>query len=75
MKVHINADGCAGHAQCAAQGPDIYALDDRGYAQQLDGEVPPRLVEQAASGAAACPERAIEIVTSPQTSCVDRERC
>ncbi|WP_181780401.1 ferredoxin [Pseudonocardia pini] len=61
MKIHIDTAKCAGHAQCAANGPDVYELDDVGYALPFDGEVPPHLEQQARLGADACPERAITI--------------
>ena len=61
MKVHINPDACAGHGQCAVHGPDVYTLDDFGYAQQLDDQVPAQFVDQASRGAAACPEQAIAL--------------
>lgn len=62
MKVLIDTAKCTGHAQCAANGPDLYELDDDGYAVPLAGEVPAHLEAQARAGADACPERAIEIV-------------
>ena len=61
MKIHIDTGRCAGHAQCAAAAPDVYELDDFGYALPQVGEVPPGLEPAARTGAAACPERAITI--------------
>jgi ferredoxin len=62
MKVRIDTSKCTGHAQCAANGPDLFDLDEDGYALALDGDVPAHLEGQARAGADACPERAIEIV-------------
>lgn len=61
MKIHVDTDKCAGHAQCAAHAPDVYELDDLGYVQPFDGEVPSPLEQRARIGAEACPERAIRI--------------
>jgi ferredoxin len=62
MKVRLDTSTCTGHAQCAAHGPDLFELDDDGYALPLDGDLPAHLEAQAGAGAEACPERAIEIV-------------
>jgi ferredoxin len=62
MKITVDTAKCTGHAQCAAHGPDIFELDDNGYAVLFDGEVPAHLEQQARSGAEACPERAIQVV-------------
>lgn len=62
MKVRIDTDRCSGHARCAANGPDVFELDDDGYALPLDGGIPAHLEAQARAGADACPERAIEII-------------
>jgi ferredoxin len=62
MKIVVDSGLCAGHAQCAALGPDVYELDDRGYCAIQEAEVPAGLERQAKDGAAACPEGAITIV-------------
>jgi ferredoxin len=59
MKVHVDSDSCVGHGQCAANGPTVYILDELGYALSPAGHIPDELQEQARTGAAACPERAI----------------
>jgi ferredoxin len=61
MKVRVDSTYCVGHAQCAANGPDVYALDDRGFAVSPPGDIPPELARQARKGADACPERAVVI--------------
>jgi ferredoxin len=62
MKITIDTAKCSGHAQCAANGPDFYDLDDDGYAVPFDGDVPEQLEQQARNGADACPERAIQLI-------------
>lgn len=61
MKISIDTTMCSGHARCAATAPEVFELDDSGYALPLDGEVPPGLREKAGEGALACPERAISV--------------
>ncbi|MFJ8493009.1 ferredoxin [Streptomyces sp. NPDC094038] len=61
MKVIIDTTACSGHARCAAASPELFRLDDDGYALPFDGEVPAGLEQAARDGAAACPERAITV--------------
>lgn len=61
MKISIDATMCSGHARCAATAPELFELDDSGYAVPFDGEVPAGLEAQASEGALACPERAITV--------------
>ena len=65
MKVHFDAERCAGHAQCAALAPDVYPLDDEGYC--VVGERTEIAEDQQANavrGAEACPEGALRIIPS-----------
>lgn len=59
MKVQVNSDKCQGHARCSEICPEVFQLDDQGYAFVKVKSVPVELYEQAAKAAAACPERAI----------------
>jgi ferredoxin len=61
MRITVDTAACVGHARCNAVAPDVYDLDDEGYAQPFDGDVPPALEPQAREGADACPERAIAL--------------
>jgi len=61
VKVIIDTGTCSGHARCAATAPDVFELDDSGYALPLDGEVRAGLEDRAREGAWACPERAITV--------------
>ena len=61
MKITIDTSTCSGHARCAATAPDVFELDDSGYALPLDGDVPADREEHAREGAYACPERAITV--------------
>ena len=62
MRIEFDAEHCAGHALCAAAGPDVYHLDDAGYCIPPKRDVAPELIDQAYSGADACPEQAITVI-------------
>lgn len=62
MRVHVDTERCQGHNRCYAIAPDLFDVDDLGYAHELnDGQVPPGQEDQARLAAANCPELAIEI--------------
>ena len=61
MRVTVDPARCVGHARCNATAPDVYDLDDDGYAVPLDGEVPAALEVRTQAGADACPERALTV--------------
>jgi ferredoxin len=62
MKIRVDRTMCQGHAMCAGEAPDLYTLDDDGYSNVDDLEVPPGMEQLARRGMAACPERAITII-------------
>jgi len=62
MQVHVDQERCQGHNRCYAIAPDLFDVDDLGFAHELgDGTVPVGMEEQARLAAANCPEFAIEI--------------
>ena len=62
MKVRVETEKCQGHNRCFVVAPELFELDDYGYAHELnDGEVPPGLEEKARLAVQNCPERAIYI--------------
>jgi len=61
VKITIDTQTCSGHARCAATAPDVFELDDNGYALPFDGEVAAGFEDRARDGAYACPERAITV--------------
>jgi ferredoxin len=61
MKIRIDKLGCVGNARCAAVAPELFPLDDNGYIQVDEIDVPAGREEDARRGAAACPERIILI--------------
>lgn len=62
MRLRIDPVICAGHGRCSALGPDVFVLNDDGYNDMGDIEIPAGLEEQAWAGFEACPERAISMV-------------
>ncbi len=61
MKITIDTAKCSGHARCWATAPDVFDLDDNGYALPLSREVPAHLEDAARAGERVCPERAITV--------------
>jgi ferredoxin len=63
MKVRVETEKCQGHNRCFVVAPELFELDDYGYAHEVnDGEVPPTLEAKAHLAVQNCPERAIIIV-------------
>ena len=65
MRVHVDGDKCQGHNRCYAIAPELFDVDDLGYAHELnDGLVPAGMEEKARLAVANCPEHAIELEES-----------
>jgi ferredoxin len=62
MRIRLDQDKCQGHSRCYSLAPELFDVDDDGYATVLvDGDVPAALQEKAVLAAANCPERAITV--------------
>jgi ferredoxin len=62
ITVRVDPDKCQGHARCSALAPELFELDELGYARQaVNSCVPPELVDKAYMARANCPEDAIII--------------
>jgi ferredoxin len=62
MRVRVDLDRCQGHSRCYSLAPEVFDVDDDGFAHVIiDGEVPAELEEKAALAVANCPERAISV--------------
>ncbi|NNH70859.1 ferredoxin [Nocardia uniformis] len=59
MKLSIDTKKCSGHARCFAVAPDVFDVDDSGYAVPIDRAVDVPLDPAVEAGIAACPERSI----------------
>lgn len=63
MRVHVDSDRCQGHNRCYALAPDLFDVDELGYAHELnDGTVLAEQEQQARLAVANCPELAIELL-------------
>jgi ferredoxin len=62
IRIHVDLDRCQGHSRCYALAPEVFDVDDDGFATVLiEGDLPTALEEKAALAAANCPERAISV--------------
>lgn len=62
MRIAYDRDACQGHNRCYSLAPELFDVDDEGYAVLLvTGEVPAELEEKARLCADNCPEFAIEV--------------
>ena len=63
MKVRVDATKCQAYGTCAIQLPQVFKLDEWGYAStEAGGEVPAGCEEAARKAILDCPERAITAV-------------
>jgi ferredoxin len=67
MMIHVDRSKCQGHALCAAAAPGLYTLDDDGYSDVDEVEVPAGMEGLARRGVMACPERAITLDATEPT--------
>jgi ferredoxin len=56
---------CCGYSLCADTSPEVYQLDDDGFAFVEQSLVPEGLEDKARDGARACPEKAIVVSEEP----------
>jgi ferredoxin len=61
MKVRVDQEVCQGHALCHSVSAELFTLDDDGYSNVGEREVPPGMEDLARRGELTCPERAITI--------------
>ena len=62
MKIKVDQEKCQGHNRCYALAPELFDVDDYGYAKEInDGVVPTGLEDKARLAVANCPEYAIEL--------------
>ena len=62
MRIVFDRDKCQGHSRCYMLAPELFDVDDEGYAVvRVDGSVPAELERQARLAADNCPEFAISV--------------
>ncbi len=64
MKVIVDEDRCAGHGMCLTLCPQVFELNDDGWAVADPSEIPADLEGAVQDAIANCPERAIAEITS-----------
>jgi len=61
MRAAVDSDRCRGHGICLTVCPEMFSLNDDGYAQVLSPDVPPEFEKAVGAAARDCPERAIDL--------------
>ena len=62
MRIRYDRDACQGHNRCYLLAPELFDVDDEGYAVlRIDGDVPADLEHKAQLAADNCPEYAITV--------------
>ena len=62
MRIEFDRDACQGHNRCYLLAPELFDVDDEGYAiLRVIGDVPADLEHKAQLAADNCPEYAITI--------------
>jgi ferredoxin len=63
MKLVLDAEKCQGHGRCYALAPDLFDLDESGYAKvRGDGQITDADRELAELACGNCPEQALRLV-------------
>ncbi len=62
MRIRVDPAVCQGHALCASAAPELFTLDDEGYSNVGEVDVPAGSEDLARRGMQTCPERAITIL-------------
>jgi ferredoxin len=65
VRIKVDGEKCQGHNRCYSLAPELFDVDDYGYAHEIgDGTVPPELEDKARLALSNCPEFAITIEES-----------
>jgi ferredoxin len=59
MKITVDDDRCAGHGMCLTLCPEMFALNDDGYAESRMTDVPVEFQAAVREAIECCPEHAI----------------
>jgi ferredoxin len=64
LKAVVDPARCCGYTLCSQVCPEVFELDEDGFAAVALPVVPPELADKARAGAAACPEGAITLTAA-----------
>ena len=64
LRLRVNPIACAAFGFCAEYAPELFALDEWGYAWPQRTDVPQALAELAREAARLCPKRAIVLAAT-----------
>lgn len=62
MKIRVEKAKCVGNARCNAVAEDLFPLNDEGYIEIEELDVPEGEEALARRGARACPEKIIHVI-------------
>lgn len=65
MKVHVDAEVCAGFGVCLGLCPEVFELHDDGYAIVRVSEVPQEFEDAVRKALSQCPANAISLSDDP----------
>ena len=65
LYVKVDVSKCCGYTTCSEVCPEVYKLDEQGFAYVESDVVPPGLEAKAREGAFMCPEGAIYVGETP----------
>jgi ferredoxin len=66
VQVWVDAERCQGHGRCAGLCPEVFDLDDEGYARVGLRVIPPELQRDVEAAVNNCPEGAISVDVATQ---------
>jgi ferredoxin len=61
MRIVVDGEKCQGHAQCWGLAPDLFELDELGFAHAASDDLTGDEVARARKAVTGCPERAITV--------------
>lgn len=61
MRVTVDDDACGGHGVCTVLCPDVFVLEDEGYARATVAVVPAEHEHAVREAEVRCPTRAIRV--------------
>ncbi|GAF47624.1 ferredoxin [Rhodococcus wratislaviensis] len=61
FRVSVDPQVCEGHGQCFIEAPNIFEMDDDGYAQAVSESVDDELAPKVEQAVRACPAGAVVI--------------